>query len=85
MRRRLNGRFFENMSPEEQVSYVIEHWDDEIWTPVNEEIEWEMSIDSMEYRDYYFIPEILEKVEGTEYEKYIPEICHGYIYFEYGF
>lgn len=44
-----------------------------------------MSIDSCEYRDYYFIPRILEKVRGTEYEKYIPEIVRGYSYFEFGF
>lgn len=84
-RRRIRGRYFDDLSAEEQVSYVIENWDDEIWTPVNEEIEYGMSIDSCEYRDYHFIPQILEEVRGTEYEKYIPEICHGYSYFEYGF
>lgn len=76
---------YHSLSPAQQVSYVIEHWDDEIWTPVNKEIPHGMSIDSCEYRDYYFIPGILEEVKGTEYEKYIPEICHGYLAFEYGF
>lgn len=83
-RRRIGGRYFDDLSAEEQVLYVIEHWD-EIWTPVNAEVEFEMSIDSLEYRDYYFIPKILEEVEGTEYEKYIPEICHGYLAFELDF
>ena len=84
-RRRIGGRYFDDLSAEEQVLYVIEHWDDEIWTPVNAEVEFGMSIDSCEYRDYYFIPGILEEVEGTEYEKYIPEICHGYLAFELDF
>lgn len=85
-RRVRRGRVdYYSLSPEQQVSYVIEHWDDEIWTPVNAEVEFGMSIDSCEYRDYYFIPGILEKVEGTEYEKYIPEICHGYLAFELDF
>lgn len=76
---------YNGLSAEQQVSHVIEHWDDEIWTPVNAEVEYGMSIDSCEYRDYYFIPRILEEVEGTEYEKYTPEICHGYLAFTYGF
>ena len=84
-RRRVRGRYFDDLSAEEQVLYVIEHWDDEIWTPVNAEVEYGMSIDSCEYRDYYFIPGILEEVKGTEYEKYIPEICHGYLAFTFGF
>ena len=84
-RRRVRRNGFDTLSAEQQVSYVIEHWDDEIWTPVNKEIEYGMSIDSCEYRDYHFIPIILEEVRGTEYEKYIHEICHGYSYFEYGF
>ena len=81
---RRGGVDYYSLSPEQQVSYVIEHWD-EIWTPVNAEVEFEMSIDSLEYRDYYFIPGILEEVEGTEYEKYTPEICHGYLAFELDF
>lgn len=84
-RRRPRSIGFDSLSPEQQVSYVIEHWDNEIWTPVNEYVVNGMSIDSCEYRDYYFIPGILEEVEGTKYEKYIPEICHGYLAFEYGF
>lgn len=83
--RRRNGHAFDRLSADQQVQYVIEHWNDEIWTPVNEEIEDEMSIDSCEYRDYYFIPQIIEEVKGTEYEKYIPEICCGYALFKYGF
>ena len=83
-RRRVRGRYFDDLSAEEQVLYVIEHWN-EIWTPFNAEVEYGMSIDSCEYRDFYFIPGILEEVKGTEYEKYIPEICRGYSYFEYGF
>lgn len=85
IRRRVRRDGFDSLSDEQQVSYVIEHWDSEIWTPVNEEVEIGMSIDSLEYRDYYFIPSILEEVEGTEYEKYTPEICHGYLAFTYGF
>lgn len=85
MRRRVRSSHFKDMTRGEQVSYVIEHWDDEIWTPVNEEIINGMSIDSCEYRDDYFIPQILEEVKGTEYEKYIPEICRGYLFFEFGF
>lgn len=84
-RRRVRGRYFDDLSAEEQVLYVIENWNDEIWTPVDAEPCYGMTIDSMEYRDYYFIPKILEEVKGTEYEKYIPEICHGYSYFKYGF
>lgn len=86
MRRRVRrgGVDYDSLSPEQQVSYAIEHWN-EIWTPVNAEIINGMSIDSYEYRDYYFIPGILEEVEGTEYEKYTPEICHGYLAFEFGF
>ena len=83
-RRRIRGRYFDDLSAEEQVLYVIENWN-EIWTPFNAEVEYGMSIDSCEYRDYYFIPRILEEVNGTEYEKYIPEICHGYLAFEFGF
>lgn len=78
MRRRIRSSHFKDMTRGEQVNYVIEHWDDEIWTPVNAEVINGMSIDSCEYRDYYFIPRILEKVRGTEYEKYIPEIVRGY-------
>lgn len=85
MRRRTRNYHFKYMTREEQVNYVIEHWEDEIWTPVNEEVINGMSIDSCEYRDYYFLPQILEEVESTEYDKYIPEICHGYLAFEYGF
>lgn len=85
MRRRIRSSYFKDMTRGEQVNYVIEHWDDEIWTPVNAEVINGMSIDSCEYRDYYFIPRILEKVRGTEYEKYIPEIVRGYSYFEFGF
>ncbi len=85
MRRRIRSSHFKDMTRGEQVNYVIEHWDDEIWTPVNAEVINGMSIDSCEYRDYYFIPRILEKVRGTEYEKYIPEIVRGYSYFEFGF
>lgn len=81
MRRRIHETFFDSLSPEQQVSYVIEHWDDDIWTPVDTEIEF----DSYEYLDYYFLPKILEGVEGTEYEKYIPEICHGYLAFKFEF
>lgn len=85
MRTRIRrGDNYRNLSPAQQVSYVIEHWD-EIWTPVNAEVEFVMSIDSKEYRDNYFIPRILEKVEGTEYKKYIPEIRHGYLAFTFGF
>lgn len=83
-RRLIGGRYFDDFSAEEQVLYVIEHWN-EIWTPFNAEVEYGMSIDSCEYRDFYFIPGILEEVKGTEYEKYTPEICHGYFAFEYGF
>lgn len=83
-RRRERGWYFDDLSAEEQVLYAIEHWN-EIWTPFNAEVEYGMSIDSCEYRDFYFIPGILEEVEGTEYEKYIPEICHGYLAFEFGF
>lgn len=85
MRRRIRSSHFKDMTRGEQVNYVIEHWDDEIWTPVNAEVINGMSIDSCEYRDYYFIPRILEKVRGTEYEKYIPKIVRGYSYFEFGF
>lgn len=85
MRRRVRSSHFKDMTGEEQVSYVIEHWDDEIWTPVNEEVMIGMSTDSCEYRDDYFIPQIIEEVKGTEYEKYIPEICFGYSFFEFGF
>lgn len=85
VRRRIRSNGFDSLSAEQQVSHVIEHWDDEIWTPANAEVEFGMSIDSLEYRDYYFMPGILEEVEGTEYEKYIPEICHGYLAFKYGF
>lgn len=84
VRRRIRSDGFDSLSAEQQVSYVIEHWD-EIWTPVNAEVEYGMSIDSCEYRDFYFIPGILEEVKGTEYEKYIHEICSGYLAFEYGF
>lgn len=85
IRRRPHRYGFDALSDEQQVSYVIENWDNEIWTPVNVEIEYGMSIDSCEYRDDYFIPQILEEVRGTEYEKYIPEIVRGYLYFEFGF
>ena len=84
-RRRPRRSGFEDLSAEQQVSYVIENWDNEIWTPVNAKIEYGMSIDSCEYRDFHFIPQILEEVRGTEYEKYIPEISRGYSYFEFGF
>lgn len=84
MGRRIRSSHFENMTRGEQVFYIIEHWN-EIWTPIDAEIENGMSIDSCEYRDYCFIPRILEEVKGTEYEKYTPEICHGYQAFEFGF
>ena len=84
-RRRPRSYGSDALSPEQQVAYVIENWDNEIWTPVNEEIVEGMSIDSCEYRDDYFIPQILEEVRDTKYEKYIPEIARGYLYFEYGF
>lgn len=84
-RRRIRGVGYYSLSPKQQVSHVIEHWADEIWTPVNAEIDDVMSIDSLEYRDDYFLPRILEEVKGTEYEKYIPEICHGYLAFRFGF
>ena len=83
-RRRIRGRYFDDLSAEEQVLYAIEHWN-EIWTPFNAEVEYGMSIDSCEYRDFYFIPGILEEVKGTACEQYTPEICHGYLAFEYGF
>ena len=85
IKRRPRRYGFDALSAEQQVSYVIESWDNEIWTPVNDEIEEGMSIDSCEYRDSYFIPQILKEVRGTEYEKYIPEIARGYSYFKYGF
>lgn len=84
IRRRVRRDGFDDLSAEQQVQFVKEHWD-EIWTPVNAEIETGMSIDSCEYRDYHFLPIILEEVKGTEYEKYIPEICCGYSYFKFGF
>ena len=85
IRRRPRRYRFDALSAKQQVSYVIENWDNEIWTPINAEIEEGMSIDSCEYRDFYFIPQILEEVRGTEYEKYIHEIVRGYSSFEYGF
>lgn len=83
-RRRIRGRYFNDLSAEEQVLYAIEHWN-EIWTPFNAEVEYGMSIDSCEYRDFYFIPGILEEVKGTKYEKYTHEISSGYLTFEFGF
>ena len=44
-RRRIRGRYFDDLSAEEQVLYAIEHWN-EIWTPFNAEVEYGMSIDS---------------------------------------
>lgn len=85
MRKRIRNSHFKDMTCKEQVDYAIEHWKDEIWTPVNNEVENEMSIDSCEYRDYYFMPQILEEVKGTEYERYIPEIMCGYTFFKSGF
>lgn len=82
-RRRIRDRYFDSLTAEQQVSYIIENWDNEIWTPINAKID-VVSID-FEYRDDYFIPRILEEVKGTEYEKYIPEIRCEYSYFKYGF
>ena len=36
-RRRPRRYGFDALSAEQQVAYVIENWDNEIWTPVNEE------------------------------------------------
>lgn len=78
-------RDYYRLTAEQQVSHVIENWDNEIWTPVNAKIDYKLSICSREYMDDYFIPRILEEVRGTEYEKYIDEIRRGYSYFKFGF
>ena len=77
-------RYFDSLTAEQQVSHIIENWNNEIWTPTNAKVGYVMPID-FEYRDDYFIPRILEEVRGTEYEKYIDEIRCGYSYFKYGF
>lgn len=77
-------RDYYRLTAEQQVSHVIENWDNEIWTPVNAEVSWELPIYEPEYMNDYFIPQILEEVRGTEYEKYIDEILRGYSYFKFG-
>lgn len=84
-RRRPRSSRFNDLSAEQQVSYVIENWNNEIWTPVNAKIEYVRSIDFLENRDYHFLPLLFEELRGTEFEKYIPEIGRGYSYFEFGF
>lgn len=84
-RRRPRSFGFDALSAEQQVSYVIENWNNEIWTPVDTKIEYGKSLDFLENRDYHFLPLLFEELRGTEFEKYIPEIGRGYTYFEFGF
>lgn len=78
-RRRVHSNGFSGLTAEQQVWYIIANWEDEIWTPVNAEVEFGNSIDDLEYRDYYFIPRIIEEIEGTVFEKYKTEIIQGYL------
>ena len=80
-RRRIGGRYFDDLSAEEQVLYVIEHWN-EIWTPSRENEEYTPYID-WDWFDGYFIPMILEEVEETSADKYKEEIVRGYYSFSY--
>lgn len=82
--RRARTTGFRGLTPEQQVSYVIKHWD-EIWTPVSVEEKCWKSISTLEYKISYFIPSILDEVRGTEFAKYIPEIIRGYISWEFWF
>lgn len=69
--RRSSG--FDALTPEEQVAHVIEHWD-EICTPVNIEVEYGPTIDDLEYCYDYYIPSLIERIVGTEFEPYKDEI-----------
>ena len=81
MRRRVRrgGIDYNSLSPEEQVQYVIGHWE-ELWTPSKENEEYTPYID-WDWFDDYFIPMILEEVEETSADKYKEEIVRGYYSF----
>lgn len=72
-RRRVRSNGFDSLTAEQQVQYVIDNWN-EIWTPVDAEIDFSISMDDMEHFDYYYIPDIEDEIEGTEFEKYKFEI-----------
>lgn len=83
IRRRKTG--YDNLSAEQQVSYVIEYWD-EIWTPSKENPSIPESLEIMEslnteWIDEVIIPDLLDKIEGTEVEKYKYEIISNYYSF----
>lgn len=65
---------YNNLLPEEQVSHVIENWE-EIWTPFNAEVEYGPTIDDLEYFDDYYLPKLLEEMQNTQFEKYKDEIA----------
>lgn len=80
MRKRVRRNWnYDNLSPEEQVQYVIGHWC-ELWTPSKDD-EAEMPKVDWEWLDDYFIPMILEEVENTPAERYRAEIIRGYYSF----